>query len=190
MKSDSVSTRSLLANSAVKSTGAGFMIENTHVKPCATPRDGLADPPHAENSQRAAMYVEAGQHVDGTPFPFPGMHVGIRFGDAAGSGEQESKRKISGGIGVDAGSAGDQNAAFCGRPDVNVVEANNDISDYANTFKLRENVGAEFIGEGTDDSLFSSGTKNELGGREAVVAGDSRRQRVAGGNRWLLCRCA
>ena len=118
------------------------------------------------------MYVKPRQHVDGAASPFPRVHVSIGFGDSACGGEQEGERKIGSSIGVNAGSVGDQNAPFCGRRDVDVVEADTDASDYANTFELRENVGAEPIGEVTDDSLFSSGTKNELGGREALVGGD------------------
>jgi hypothetical protein len=86
MKSDSASTRSLLANSTGKSNRPLIVVENEHVETGATSRDGLADPPHAENPQRAVMYVEPGRHVDGATRPFPGTHPGVGFGDAASSG--------------------------------------------------------------------------------------------------------
>ena len=104
------------------------VIDHAHAETeCPAPRDALADTAHAEDAERAAVDVGAGEHVEAPLLPFAAAQEMLALGDAAGRRHQQRKAEICRGFGQHVGRVGAGDAVARHRIDIEVVVADSHV---------------------------------------------------------------
>ncbi len=87
------------------------------------------DPSEADDTQRGTGEVRAEQGVHAPGFPTTRAHLAFTFHHPAGSGHQQGKGEVSGGISQNAGRIAHRDAAGGGGGYVHVIHADSAIAD-------------------------------------------------------------
>ena len=104
-------------------------IDDLHPEASRAPRDGLPDPPKADDSERRPVDVRAEQEHRPPRRPLPSLHEPRRLGDPAGGSQDQGEGEIGRRLGQRAGGVADGNAPGGTGGHVDVVVANGVVAD-------------------------------------------------------------
>ncbi len=89
------------------------VIEHAHIEAMRrTPRDGLADASHADDTQRGAMHIRAGEQIDAPFFPQPRAQIALGLAHLPGRGQQQGEAEIGSGLGEHVGRVGNDDTTL------------------------------------------------------------------------------
>ena len=127
--------------------------EDAHIESPGAFCDLLADPSQADDPDRCPAHLSTEQE-EGTPgLPLAVTDIGHRLGNAARGGEQQRPGVIRGGVRQHVRSVADEHAALAGRGDVDVVVADREVRDDAQTGVPVEDRAIDAIGEQGDGAI-------------------------------------
>ena len=92
-----------------------------------TPGNGLADAPHADNAQGAAMHLGTGKHVVAPARPKACAQIVFALADAACRRHQKGEAEVGGGFGQHIGRVGAQHAGGRHGGQIKVVVAHGHV---------------------------------------------------------------
>ncbi len=145
-----------------------IVIEHAHIETMrCTPRNGLADATHADDAQRGAMHIRAGEQIDAPFFPLPRAQIALGLAHLPGRGQQQGEAEIGGGLGEHVGRVGDGHAALGASGQIDVIDAH---GHGAHDQELRAG-----IEQGRIDALAA-------GDEGAVLVGQALAQRLGRGD--------
>ena len=108
--------------------GIGPVVDDAHVEAPCSPRDGLADRPESDNTQRGAVYPPPER--GGTRCPVSAAQRPFAFAQAAAGGQQQGHGEIRRVLGDDRRIA-DLDARGCRRRQIDVVGTHAEIGNQA-----------------------------------------------------------
>ena len=83
------------------------VIDHFHVEAVRrAARDRLADTPHAEDAERAAVDILPGEEIETPPGPLTGAHEAFGFGHPPRGRHKQRKTEVGGGLGQHVGGIG------------------------------------------------------------------------------------
>ena len=155
--------------------------EDAHVESARPFCDLLADASQANDTDRRPADLSTEQEA-GTPgLPLAITDIGHRLGNAARGGEQQRPGVIGGRVGQHIRGVADKHTALAGRRDVDVVVADREVRDDAQTRVPVEHGAIDAIGEQSDGAVASLQQGIELvrARRELLIPELDRRSPLA-----------
>jgi hypothetical protein len=129
----------------------------------AAPRDRLPDAAHAQDAQRRAMHVAAGEHVVGPARPFAPAQVMFALGHAARGGHHQREAEVGRGLGQHVGRVGGQHAARIAGVDVDVVVAHRHVAHRAQLRVRDQHLGIDALAAGDEGAGLALQVLDEFG---------------------------
>ena len=127
----------------------GIECEDAHIKGFGAEGNFAADATEADEAESLAADFGAG----GGFLPAAFAHGGVELGELTNEGEEECESVLGDADGAAARSAHDEDAAFRGGFEVDVVDANAGAADGAEVGSFVEEVGGDFGGAPDDEGV-------------------------------------
>ena len=149
---------------------AAVVICHRHVEAAvAAPGNRLADAAHAQDAQRGAVHVAAGEHVEAPVRPPAFAQETFALGDAARRGHHQREAEVGRGLGEHARRVGDDHAARRAGRHVDVVVADGHRAD---GLELRAGVqqhGVDLLAAGDEHAGATLQRGDQLGLRQRWI---------------------
>ncbi len=143
------------------------VVDDAHVEAPRAAGHGAADAPEAEDAERLAPDVGAAELIEIPAAPLAGAGESIAFNQAAGDGQDQRPGQVGGGFIEHAGGIGDGDLAARTGGEVDVVVADADVGDDAQSGRGGEDFVVNALGDQGDERIFAGDAAQDFGARRA-----------------------